>query len=215
MFMTDENVNIFKIESRDPWFYQRRHWWVCFPTGNWSSTEQSLWSSVVKIQYTELKLSCGNDPVVKNYIYSNGDLDLWPNDPKINRVLPLPQENHVAKFGKDPMYRTKVIVRKPVWTPGRPPPARHAQSHNTARLETGVLKWSVSRKSAYHHELIQTVRPLTTRTLLRLNFGLRPLTTKNWLMWNWSIKALLHDKASIAILVSCNFVHHDPCQFTH
>ena len=30
----------------------------------------------VKIQYTELKLSCGNDPVVKNYIYSNSDLDL-------------------------------------------------------------------------------------------------------------------------------------------
>jgi hypothetical protein len=37
---------------------------------------------LVKIQYTELKL-CGNDPVVKNSIYSNGDLDLWPNDPKI------------------------------------------------------------------------------------------------------------------------------------
>ena len=35
-----------------------------------------IWSSLVKIQYTELKLSCGNDPVVKNYIYSNGDLDL-------------------------------------------------------------------------------------------------------------------------------------------
>jgi hypothetical protein len=50
--------------------------------------------SLVKIQYTELKLSCGNDPVVKNYIYSNGDLDLCPNDPKINRVLPLPQGNH-------------------------------------------------------------------------------------------------------------------------
>jgi hypothetical protein len=32
--------------------------------------------SLVKIQYTELKLSCGNNPVVKNYIYSNGDLDL-------------------------------------------------------------------------------------------------------------------------------------------
>jgi hypothetical protein len=30
---------------------------------------------LVKIQYTELKL-CGNDPVVKNSIYSNGDLDL-------------------------------------------------------------------------------------------------------------------------------------------
>jgi hypothetical protein len=36
--------------------------------------------------YKERKLSCGNDPVVKNYIYSNGDLDLWPNYPKINRV---------------------------------------------------------------------------------------------------------------------------------
>jgi hypothetical protein len=42
-------------------------------------------------------------------------------DPKINRVLPLPQENHVAKFGKDPIYRIKVIVRKPVWMPARPP----------------------------------------------------------------------------------------------
>ena len=71
-----------------------------------------MWSSLVKIQYTELKLSCENDPVVKNYIYSNGDLDLWPNDPKINRALPLPQKNHVVKFVKDPIYRTKVIVRK-------------------------------------------------------------------------------------------------------
>jgi hypothetical protein len=34
------------------------------------------------------------------------------NDPKINRVLPLPQGNHVAKFVKDPIHRTKVIVRK-------------------------------------------------------------------------------------------------------
>ena len=33
-------------------------------------------------------------------------------DPKINRVLPLPQGNHVAKFVKDTIYRTKVIVRK-------------------------------------------------------------------------------------------------------
>jgi hypothetical protein len=31
---------------------------------------------LLKIQYTELKLSCGNDPVVKNSIYSNDDLDL-------------------------------------------------------------------------------------------------------------------------------------------
>ena len=70
-----------------------------------------MWSSLVKIQYTELKL-CGNDPVVKNSIYSNGDLDLHPNDPKIYMVLPLPEGNHVAKFGKDPIYRTKVIVWK-------------------------------------------------------------------------------------------------------
>ena len=71
-----------------------------------------MWPSLVKIQYKELKLSCRNDPVVKNSIYSNGDLDLWPNNPKINRVLPLPQGNHVAKFGQDPIYRTKVIMRK-------------------------------------------------------------------------------------------------------
>ena len=70
-----------------------------------------------RLQFTVLKLSCGNDPVVKISIYSNahdGDLALWPNDPKINRVLPLLRGNHVAKFGKDPIYRTKVIVRKPV-----------------------------------------------------------------------------------------------------
>ena len=71
-----------------------------------------MWPSLVKIQYTELKL-CGNDPVVRNSIYSNGDHDLWPNDPKINRVLPLPQGNHVTKFGKDLIYRTKIIVRMP------------------------------------------------------------------------------------------------------
>ena len=39
-------------------------------------------------------------------------LTFEPNDPKINRVLPLPQGNHVAKFVKDPIYKTKVIVRK-------------------------------------------------------------------------------------------------------
>jgi hypothetical protein len=64
---------------------------------------------------------------------SNVDLDLWPNDLKINKVLPLPQGNHVVKFGKDSIYRTKVIVRKPVWTPA---------IHNhiiRPRLETGTL----------------------------------------------------------------------------
>ena len=71
-----------------------------------------MWPSLVKIQYTELKLLCGNDPVVRNSIYSNGDVDLRPNDPKINRVLPLSQGNHVIKSGKDPIYRTKVIMQK-------------------------------------------------------------------------------------------------------
>ena len=56
-----------------------------------------------------------NMPVYINYKRYNG------NDPKINRALPLPQGNHVAKFGKDPIYRTKVIVRTPVWTPARMP----------------------------------------------------------------------------------------------
>ena len=83
-----------------------------------------MWPSLLKIKYTELKLSCRNDPVVKDSIYSNGDFD-----PNINRVLPLPQGNHVAKFVKDPIYRAKVIVRKPVWTP-----THRTQSHNTARL---------------------------------------------------------------------------------
>ena len=46
-----------------------------------------------------------NASIYINYQRYNG------NDPKINRVLPLPQGNHVAKFGKDPIYRTKVIVR--------------------------------------------------------------------------------------------------------
>jgi hypothetical protein len=52
----------------------------------------------------------------------------------IKQQYSLPQRNHVAKFGKDPIYRTKVIVRKPVWTPARP-----TQSHNTDGLETGVF----------------------------------------------------------------------------
>jgi hypothetical protein len=34
----------------------------------------------------------------------------------------------VTKFGKDLIYRTKVIMQKPVWTP-----VRHTQSHNKAR----------------------------------------------------------------------------------
>jgi hypothetical protein len=61
--------------------------------------------------------------LLSKILFIVSDLDLWPNDPKINRVLPLSQGNHVAKFGKDPIYRTKVIVQKPVWTLARRPPA--------------------------------------------------------------------------------------------
>jgi hypothetical protein len=38
-------------------------------------SDNRIVSAQVKIQYTELKLSCGND-LVKNFIYNNGDLDL-------------------------------------------------------------------------------------------------------------------------------------------
>jgi hypothetical protein len=76
-------------------------------------------------------------------------------DPKIYRIFPLPQWNHVTKFGKDPIYRTKIIVRKPVWTPGR-----HTQSHNTARLETGVYKFCklLIPKSIVTYVMIVTVK---------------------------------------------------------
>jgi predicted acyltransferase (DUF342 family) len=48
-----------------------------------------MWPSLIKIQYTELKLSCGNDPVVKYSIYSNGDL-------KLGHMIPLSKgENHI------------------------------------------------------------------------------------------------------------------------
>ena len=73
-----------------------------------------MWSRLVKIQYTELKLSCGNDPVVKNSIYSNSDLDLRPNDPKINRVLPLPQGNHMTSLVKIQYTELKLCGNDPV-----------------------------------------------------------------------------------------------------
>ena len=35
-------------------------------------------------------------------------------DHKINRILPLPQGNHVVKFGKDRIYRPKVMWKRPL-----------------------------------------------------------------------------------------------------
>ena len=106
-----------------------------------------MWPSLLKIQNTELKLSCWNNPVVKISIYSNGDLELWPNDPKINRVLPLPQGNHVAKFGKNLIYRTKVIVRKPVWTPAIP---NHIIRPISRRVYKNERIWSYVKETTSH-----------------------------------------------------------------
>ena len=41
-----------------------------------------------RLQFTILKLSCGNDPVVKISIYSNGDLELWLMTPKYIGFFP-------------------------------------------------------------------------------------------------------------------------------
>jgi hypothetical protein len=98
--------------------------------------------SLVKIHWRMLILECSQGYYTVKHLPS--DLDLWANDPNINRVLPLPQGNHVAKFGKDPIYRTNVIVRKPVWTPA----ARHTQSHNMAPSWDGrIIKDWVAQTS--------------------------------------------------------------------
>ena len=55
-------------------------------------------------------------------------------------VLSLPQGNHVAKFGKDPIYRTKVIVRKPVWTPAPPAIPNHIIRPDSRRAYKNELK---------------------------------------------------------------------------
>ena len=85
----------------------------CIPCGKYQNSEILTtktynWPNefqVFAIQFKQEMCASQNMPIVKNSIYSNGDL--WPNDPKINRVLPLPQGNHVVKFGKDPIYIIK------------------------------------------------------------------------------------------------------------
>jgi hypothetical protein len=51
-----------------------------------------------------------------NYLILNACItrNVCINDPKINRVLPLPQGNHVAKFGKDPIYTKLSCGNDPV-----------------------------------------------------------------------------------------------------
>ena len=63
-----------------------------------------MWSSLVKIQYTEQKLVT---IYVETTLLSKILFIVMVTltfDPKINRVLPLPHGNYVAKFAKDPIY---------------------------------------------------------------------------------------------------------------
>ena len=94
-----------------------------------------MWPSLVKNQYTELKLSCGNDLVVKNSIYSNGDFDLRPNGPKIKGFFPFHMGIKWPSLVKIRYTELKLVCGNLC---GSPPAAHHTQSHNTARLETGV-----------------------------------------------------------------------------
>ena len=70
-----------------------------------------MWPSLLKIQYTELKLSCETTLLSKIIFIATVTLTFGLMT-AINRVVPLPQGYHVVKFGKDPIYRTKVIMRK-------------------------------------------------------------------------------------------------------
>jgi hypothetical protein len=60
------------------------------------------------------------------------DLDqTWPHDSPVEG-----EEPSCGQVGKD--IQNKSYGPKPCVTPPPPPPPRHTQSHNTARLETGV-----------------------------------------------------------------------------
>ena len=69
-------------------------------------------AKIVKDPIYRTKSIMWKRPVVQNFIYGNGDLDLWTNDPKLKRFLPLLQGNHVVMFGRFPTCRTIVIMRK-------------------------------------------------------------------------------------------------------
>jgi hypothetical protein len=63
-----------------------------------------------------IALSKGTNPIDFGVIRSKVKVTVTMHiifDPKINGVLPLSQGNHVVKFGKDPLYRTKVIRKRP------------------------------------------------------------------------------------------------------
>ena len=67
-----------------------------------------MWPSLLKIQYTELKLSCGNDSVVKQFIHRNGDLDLCHNYPKIKIFFPVHRGITWLRLIKIQIYKIKL-----------------------------------------------------------------------------------------------------------
>jgi hypothetical protein len=74
----------------------------------------------------------------------------------------------VAMFGKDPIYRTKIIVRKPVWMP-----ARHTQSHNTAPSRDGRIKTvSLELNKNHQHSNNNNIFYYSDVDIYRLNVSL-------------------------------------------
>ena len=55
----------------------------------------------------------------------------------------------MAKFGKDPIYRTKVIVQKPLWTPAIPNHIIPPVSRQAYKKGFFTVKWDM--RSGYHH----------------------------------------------------------------
>jgi hypothetical protein len=65
-----------------------------------------MWSSLVKIHYTELKLSCGNDPVAWSFPHDNFSSVYWIFN-KLGHMIPLWKGKNPIYFG---VIRSKVKV---------------------------------------------------------------------------------------------------------
>jgi hypothetical protein len=71
-----------------------------------------MWPSLLKIQYIELKLSCGNDPVVKNYtialvLY----IGSWPN---LATWFPCGRGRTLFILRSLPLYRLIIYIDEPI-----------------------------------------------------------------------------------------------------
>ena len=114
-----------------------------------------------------------NYQMVNNSIYSNSDLDLWPNDPKINRVLPLPQGNHVVKFGKYPIYRTKVTLY---------------MYHAETTLLSKIL--FIVTVTLTFDPKINRILPLPQGNHV-VKFGKDPINRNKVIMWKWPLSKII------------------------